>query len=183
MFFADSKKEENIIEYLLLMFQIETLVRANDFDVEKIDATIIRPQIQDERLANDYRMWYQSIARELEPYGKNSHQHLADIVEVQAELYYLHNSLLSIFNDVIYQKMFQEAQPIIDEFREKSAEKKMNDVDMAIQALYAKLLLKLKGQTIGEASENAIESIRKVLAYLAVSYKKMKAGNLNFINN
>ena len=183
MNFAESKKEENIIEYLLLMFQIETLIRSNNFDVEQIFQSIILPQVKDERLAKDYKLWYQNIADELKIHGTKSEIHLSEVLEIQTELFYLHNSLLGIFNDAPYKKHYAEAAPIIEEFREKSQDTKLNDVDMAVQALYAKLLLRLRGQEISSASEAAFESIRKMLAHLAQAYRKMKAGDLNFINN
>ena len=36
MFVASQKRKENIAEYLLYMWQIEDLIRANDLDIDKI---------------------------------------------------------------------------------------------------------------------------------------------------
>lgn len=39
MFTATQRKKENIAEYLLYMWQIEDLIRANDLDMDKIEKT------------------------------------------------------------------------------------------------------------------------------------------------
>jgi len=183
MLIARSKKQENIIEYLIYMFQIEELVRASELDVEKIYHTIIQPQIKDEKLALEYKAWYSSIINELNTYNKQKVGHINDVTEVQVELFYLHNSLLNLMNDEKYRTFYDAALPFIKEFRDKSNAAQLNDVDMAIQALYTKLLLRLKGSEISEASEEAFDAMRKMLAYLAKAYHKMKSGDLNFINN
>ena len=41
MYIAQQLKEKNIAEYLLYMWQIEDMVRANGLDMEKIKANII----------------------------------------------------------------------------------------------------------------------------------------------
>ena len=41
MFVASQKRKENIAEYLLYMWQIEDLIRANDLDLDKITQNIV----------------------------------------------------------------------------------------------------------------------------------------------
>ena len=41
MITASIKKKENIAEYLLYMWQIEDLIRANKLDIDKIQTSII----------------------------------------------------------------------------------------------------------------------------------------------
>ncbi len=43
MFVSKQLKEKNIAEYLIYMWQIEDLIRANGCDIEKIKSTIIAP--------------------------------------------------------------------------------------------------------------------------------------------
>ena len=40
MFMAEQKKRENIGEYLIYMYQVEDLIRANGFDPMRIEQTI-----------------------------------------------------------------------------------------------------------------------------------------------
>ena len=48
MFIARQLKNSNIAEYLLYMWQVEDLIRANRLDMEKIEASIIQPYQIDE---------------------------------------------------------------------------------------------------------------------------------------
>jgi len=41
MIIASKKRKENIAEYILYMWQIEDMIRANDFDISKIRRNII----------------------------------------------------------------------------------------------------------------------------------------------
>ena len=40
MIIASKKRKENIAEYILYMWQIEDMIRANDFDISKIRRNI-----------------------------------------------------------------------------------------------------------------------------------------------
>ena len=41
MYIASQKHKENIAEYLLYMWQIEDIIRANGLDIEKIEKNVI----------------------------------------------------------------------------------------------------------------------------------------------
>ena len=41
MYIASQKRKENIAEYLLYMWQIEDLIRANGLDLDKIKSNVI----------------------------------------------------------------------------------------------------------------------------------------------
>ena len=43
MYISQQLKQQNIAEYLLYMWQVEDLIRANGFDIEKIKKCIIEP--------------------------------------------------------------------------------------------------------------------------------------------
>ena len=43
MFISQQLKEKNIAEYLLYMWQVEDLIRANQYDIEEIKSRIIVP--------------------------------------------------------------------------------------------------------------------------------------------
>ena len=48
MIIASKKRKENIAEYLLYMWQIEDLIRANGLDMDRIQANIIdKYQLED----------------------------------------------------------------------------------------------------------------------------------------
>ena len=41
MFIAQKKRKENIIEYILYMWNVEDLIRANGLDMSRIDKSVI----------------------------------------------------------------------------------------------------------------------------------------------
>ncbi len=49
MIIASQKRKENIAEYLLYMWQIEDLIRANSLDLDKIKANVIDKYPIDEK--------------------------------------------------------------------------------------------------------------------------------------
>ena len=62
MYIASSKRKENIAEYLLYMWQIEDIIRANGLDLDKIKKTIVDPQTQlDENQKHQLSEWYESL--------------------------------------------------------------------------------------------------------------------------
>ena len=47
MLIAAKKKEENIAEYILYMYQIEDIIRSFQFDIERIMDEYVRQQLPD----------------------------------------------------------------------------------------------------------------------------------------
>ena len=43
MYISQQLKQQNIAEYLLYMWQVEDLIRANGFDIERIKKNIVEP--------------------------------------------------------------------------------------------------------------------------------------------
>ena len=62
MFTASQKKRENIAEYLLYMWHIEDLIRANNFSIEKLEENVIGKysDLTDEQ-KKQLRDWYDSL--------------------------------------------------------------------------------------------------------------------------
>lgn len=183
MLIAQKTKESNIAEHVIYMFQIEDLIRANQLDLDTIVNTIIQPQIQDEALLSKYREWYAGLIRQMKAEGIQKVGHLSDLNEIIMELLMLHNTLLNVVNNNNYKKRFESALPALKDFQAKSNSSNINIVEVGLNALYGKMILKLKGQAFSEATEEAFKAISEMLGYLAISYKKMRNGDLNFANN
>ena len=59
MFTASQKKKENIAEYLLYMWHIEDIIRANALDLEKIEENIIQKYKNlSDKEKNELKEWY-----------------------------------------------------------------------------------------------------------------------------
>lgn len=183
MLIARQKQKENIAEYVLYMYQIEDLIRAYDFDLEKIIESYVRPQLPDNSFVDQYRDWYRELISQMKSQRIEKVGHLHDLKDILVEISYLHTTLLNLANDEKYRALFEAATPFIEEFKEKSNLKDKNNIEVLFQALYMKLLLRLKGKEISAETEEAFDSMRIVLAYISRSYLQMKSGELNFLNN
>lgn len=183
MLIARQKKETNIAEYILYMYQIEDLIRSYQFDVDRIMNQIVAPQIQDEQLLIEYRTWYEQLSYDMKLERIQEVGHLSLLSELIVELIYLHTSLLSVMNDEAYNKQFGIAHEHIESFRLHSNLKDKHPVEVCFHALYMKLLMRLKNQEISAATENSFKEMTKLLALLTKAYHDMKNGTGSFWNN
>lgn len=183
MLIARRTKETNIAEHVIYMFQIEDLIRANNFDLETIIHTLIEPQLKDQALIAEYRDWYAGLIKQMKSERIAEKGHLSDLNEILMELLLLHNTLLNIMHQAKYLELFERALPALKDFQKKSNAGNLNLVEVGFNALYSKLILKLKGQAFSQATDEAFTQISEMLGYLALYYKKMRNGELNFANN
>ncbi len=180
---SQKKLQENIAEYVLYMFQVEDLIRAYNFDVNQIIANYVRPSLSDINQIEEYKRWYQELILQMKAQKIENQGHLHELKDILVELSYLHNTLIGIANDKKYQGVYEHALPFITEFIERSNLKNKNHIEVIFHAMYMKLLLRLQRKEISSETEEAFDAMRVVLAYLAMSYKQMKMGELNFLNN
>lgn len=183
MLIARQKLNENIAEYILYMYQIEDLIRAYNFDLDAIIENYVRPQLPDNSFIEQYKDWYRDLIAQMRSQRIDKQGHLHDLKDILVELSFLHNTLLNLSNDEKYRTLFETATPYIEEFKERSNLKDKNHIEILFHALYMKLLLKLQKKEISAESEEAFDSMRVMLAYLARTYHQMKSGDLNFFNN
>jgi hypothetical protein len=183
MFIAQQKLQENIAEYVIYMYQIEDVIRAYDFNVDRIITDFVQTQLPDQSFLNQYRQWYENLVRQMKAQRIEKVGHLHELNDILVELSYLHNTLLNLANDSKYRTLFETATPFIEEFKERSNLKEKNHIEILFHAMYMKMLLRLKKQEISAETEEAFDAMRIMLAYLAKSYKAMKSGELNFFAN
>ncbi|MCB9196837.1 MAG: DUF4924 family protein [Flavobacteriales bacterium] len=178
MFVSKQKKEENVAEYVLYMWQIEDLIRACQFNIDKIEATIISPQTISDEHKDQLKQWYVGLCNKMKIQKIEQSGHLRDVSEVVDELSLLHNTLLTFYQDETYAKFFSYAEPYLEEFRKVSNNPNASNIEVFFNALYAKMILKLQNKEISTSTEQAFEAFRNVLALLASKYKQMQAGEL-----
>lgn len=179
MFIAQQKKETNIAEYILYMYQIEDILRAYHFDIDKVRVSIIQAQVNSPAFERQAIEWYQNIIDEMKARHLEKKGHLYRLGEIITELIYLHNTLLDVVKDRKYNTLFDATNETVNAFREKSDLKNNHPVEVCLQALYMKLLLKLQKKEISGESDKAFDTMRVLLAYLTKAYHQMKAGDMS----
>ncbi|MDR1130402.1 MAG: DUF4924 family protein [Prevotellaceae bacterium] len=167
MLIAKNKRKENIAEYVLYMWQIEDLLRALNFDRDLIYKTLVEPVNVSEEKKQEILYWYLGIIDLLKEEKKETAGHNYHSLHVIRELNDLHLTLLE--KDSKYSALFEAAREDIRLFREKSA-REAPDIETAFDALYAKLLLKMKHEQISDETSAAFDRITSVIAYLSAKF-------------
>lgn len=179
MIIAQKKKKENIAEYLLYMWQIEDLIRANNLDLDKIQATIIDKFEQPEEVRNEIRDWYESLIDMMRREGKQESGHLQLNENVIIDLTDLHIRLIQSGKEPFYVATYYKTLPYIVELRAKAGDDKKGEIETCFSALYGILMLRLKGQSVGEETMNAIKQISVFLGMLNDKHIQDKNSELN----
>lgn len=179
---AEQKYRENIAEYILYMYQITDIIRANNLDIEKIQSSVIAETATDEEY-DAYTKWYEDLIKKMKVQKIEEKGILSELSDIQMELFYLHNTLIAVLKDKKYEDYFKKAEESIQDFQKKSNNPNLNIIDTCFNALYFHLLMKLKGMEITEGTKEAFDSIRLVIAYLSKEYKDMRESKGKFSIN
>lgn len=173
MLTASEKKKENIAEYLLYMWQIEDLIRAFQFDIDKIQAAIIdRYSDLSPEQRTQMRQWYESLIDMMLREGVKEKGHLQLNRNVIIALEDLHRRLMDDPKFARYSAEYYNTLPVIVELRAKAGDKKDNEIETCFNALYGLMLLRMQGKQISPETDAAAKQISRYLALLAAYYKK-----------
>ena len=170
MYIASQKHKENIAEYLLYMWQIEDVIRANGLDIDKIKTNVIDRFQLDDAQKKEMTEWYESLIDMMrrENVYKNGHLQLNKNVIIQ--LTDLHLALLKDPRFPEYTAEFYKALPFIVELRAKAGENPAGEIETCFNALYGMLMLRLQSKEISQDTQNAITQISRFIALLTKDY-------------
>lgn len=179
MYISHQLKKENIAEYLLYMWQVEDLIRANGHDPEQIRKNLIDsyPSL-DEEQKKELIQWYEDLINMMRNEGVMQRGHLQINKNIIVWLTDLHLRLLKSPKFPYYSAAYYKALPFIVELRSKG-DKDLPEIETCFDAMYGVLMLKLQKKELSEETRKAIKAIGDLLAVLADYYKKDKAGQLD----
>ena len=175
---ADKLRKENIAEYLIYMWQIEDLIRANNCDIDTIKTNVIATFHVDEREKEEITEWYGNLVDMMRTEGVKEKGHLQINKNILLELADLHANLLSTTRFPFYQAAYFKALPFIVELRNKNGQKEEPELETCFEALYGMMLLRLQKKPISPETTKAMEAISSFLSMLANYYDKDKKGEL-----
>lgn len=178
MLIAQQLKEENIAEYLIYMWQIEDLIRANGLDIDKIEEQIISRFNQPDNVKKEIKEWYENLIDMMRRENVVDSGHLIINKNVISELTELHIRLLKNTDEDEYSELYYKTLPFIVELRSKSPNKDIPELETCFSALYGFLLMKLQRKEISGETQAAISQIGAFLRLLTQKYKDEKEGRL-----
>ena len=170
MYIGYQKRKENIAEYLLYMWQIEDIIRANGLDIEKIEKNVIDKFQLDPAQKKEMIEWYESLIDMMRRENVEKSGHLQLNKNVIIQLTDLHRALLKDPRFPDYTAEFYKTLPYIVELRAKSGEKPTGEIETCFNALYGMLMLRLQSKEVTAETRQAITQISRFLALLSKDY-------------
>jgi Domain of unknown function (DUF4924) len=170
----DEKKRDNIASYVISMWHVEDLMRANAFDLNKVEELLIAPMDADERSKEEVRAWYTGIIHRMKEQGLERRGHLSEVEEVINELEFLHRTLDEVMNDQEYDVLVEAAKPAISELQRQADDQAEGPITTCFTAIYGVMLLRAQGKEVSASTAEAETQMRKLLEYLSYHYKLMR---------
>lgn len=178
MLIAKKLKQENIAEYLLYMWQVEDIIRANNLDIDRIQESIIDKFDQPDSIKTEIREWYEGLINMFRIEDKIEKGHLIVNQNIIQDLTELHLRLLKTAQENDYTTIYYKTLPFIVELRSKSQDKDTPELETCFAALYGFLLMRLKQQEISGETQAAISQISSLIRILSKKYKDYNDGLL-----
>lgn len=170
MIIASRKRKENIAEYILYMWQIEDIIRANDCDIEQIKKNVVdRFQISDDQ-RKEMLEWYESLIDMMRREGVIESGHLQINKNILNQLVQLHQVLLADPEFPDYTAEFYKTLPFIVELRTKAGENKTGEIETCFTALYGMLMMRLQQKQMTPETQDAIKQISRFISVLSKNF-------------
>lgn len=179
MLISRELRKRNIAEYLLYMWQVEDLLRANEFSLDKIKALLVEPYALPSGQAEELLQWYSNLIDMMRHEGVKESGHLQINRNVIINLTDLHLRLLKSPKVPYYSAAYYKALPFIVEFRTKSDGREKNELENCFDALYMVWLLKLQKKEINPETLNATNEISRFISMLSLYFKEEEEGRLD----
>lgn len=178
MIIARQKRKENICEYLLYMWQVEDLIRANHFDMDEIRDKVIARYNQPDEVKEEIARWYKELIEMMRSEGVKESGHIQLNKNVIITLTDLHLRLLKSPKEMIYGAAYYKTLPYIVQLRAKSGGNDIPELETCFTAVYGYLMLRMQGKGISAETLDGIKQISSFLALLAEKYRADMNGEL-----
>lgn len=176
MVIAEQKKQNNIVEYIIHIYQSEDLIRAFDCDLEKVNEYVLK-HIPNEVDKSEMKQWYANLLSQMKEDKVLTSGHIKSIQNEVENIEQLKEQLLQ--DDTEFKRIYDKAYPQIKGMLELASGKISSEIQICINGVYGMLLAKINGREIPEDVQPAIEEFGNVLSYLSYKYKQYEFMNKN----
>jgi hypothetical protein len=171
MIIAQKKKQENIAEYLLYMWQVEDIIRANHCDIDSIRRTVVARYNLPEEERDEVARWYEALIERMQRDGVVGKGHLRQHTDILVALTDLHRRLATSSKEMLYRSAYHKILPYIVQLRAKSGGEEMSELETCFTAVYGYLMLKMQQKEVSAETEEAVKQITSFLFILAEKYE------------
>lgn len=172
-------RKKNIAEYLLYMWQVEDLLRANELSMEQVQESLVKPYGLDDANSAELYEWYENLIDMMRQEDVKEKGHLQINRNVIINLTDLHLRLLKSPKMPFYSAAYYKALPFIVEFRTKSDGREKTELENCFDALYMTWLMKLQKREMNEETMRATSEIGKFISMLSLYFKEEEEGRLD----
>ena len=177
MYIAKKLREESVSEYLLYMWQVEDMIRANGCDIDKLEQTVVAAYNLPAEQHAELTEWYANLVEMMRLEGVEQSGHLQINKNIIIALTDLHLRLMHSQKFPFYQAAYYKALPFIVELRAKGGQEK-SELENCFDALYGVWMLRLQRKEVGKETATALADIVKFVGILSDYYAKDRAGEL-----
>ena len=178
MIISKKLKEQSISEYLLYMWQVEDLIRANSCDMDRLEQTVVTPYNLPEEQHAEMVEWYANLVEMMHLEAIEQSVHLQINKNIIISLTDLHFRLMHSQKFPFYQAAYYKALPFIVELRAKGGQEK-SELENCFDALYGVWMLRIQRKEVSTETAVAVADIVKFVGLLSDYYNKERAGELD----
>lgn len=136
MYIARQLKDKNIAEYLLYMWQVEDIIRANHFDIDLLEANYLSKFEYSAEQKAEMRQWYADLIEMMRSEGVKEQGHLQINKNIIILLTDLHTELLKSPKQPFYSAAYYKALPFIVELRSRMQGTDEPEIENCLNAMY-----------------------------------------------
>ncbi|MDN3670022.1 DUF4924 family protein [Echinicola jeungdonensis] len=170
---AEKKRNQNIGEYIIYMYQMEDLIRSYQFNMEEIRQYVISHYPISAEEKEEISDWFLSLSDQMKQEGITETGHLSSTQKEVDRLAKIHWDLLK--TDKEYFQIYNNAKPHVMEAILSAEGKDLgHEIQVCLNGVYGLLLCRLTGKKISPEQEQSAEAFGDVLSYLNLVYMDKK---------
>ena len=174
MLIAEKLSKTNTAEYLLYMWQVEDLIRANDCDIEHLKKNFLSQFQLESEESHKVEEWYVNLVEMMHNEGVTEKGHLQINKNVLQELNTLHLQLCKSSKYPFYRSNYFKVLPYIVELRAKNHDKDALELEVCFDLLYGVMMLRLQKKKVSEETIKAVDDISRLLGQVSDFFLKEK---------
>jgi hypothetical protein len=168
---AESKKSQNIAEYIIYLYQQEDLIRSFQGNLQEIRQYVVAHFPVEDKEKESIFNWYQDFRNQMEKERIMEKGHLEETQKLVKELSKIHWKLLK--TDKTYFDSYQKAKPhILQAVMEAEGKDLGNEIQICLNGVYGLLLCRLLGKKVSDEQMKSTEAFGEVLSLLNLVYQQ-----------
>lgn len=171
MFIAEKLRKQNVIAYLVYMYQVEDVIRAYQLDTERIRKDYLVRFGYDEDQLDKACEWYVALVNMMKDEGCQEHGHVQVVRATLTLLEDRHQELLATHEHPDYERVYAQILPILVQLRSKGGKEK-TEVENCMDAIYGLSVLEMRHQQVSDETRSGLKPVAQLMDMLGNYYRE-----------